>query len=870
MKLKNAIIASLFTALSIAPAYAATDITGDIYGEVFSTMEMNDGGIPYGVTIEDINTADNCDNSLQTCLLEGFSWADVVGWTYWDGTTVQTELGGAANFPDEFIPKSTYIGGLNGFAWGEKFGWLQLSACASIDNQGACDAKSYCNWTVNNYCDIDNSNLVPEVASQTDSDWGVYIDFCPLKVTQPTCESVESDPYCNWDAVDSVCVFDAGANPDGQPLKGYAWSQFLGWVKFGPEAGDTEFTGAFTNWFPDLTPPVFKGVEEGWIPNESAVGTISWLEFADENDSQIDLMNSSITVNTDMGADFAGCPLAAPQANGNLVLTQGGSGEVNLSIPLIGLIGTPPNGFCKYTMGGVIYNGSGFGYYFGPEGLAQAALDGVDTSTPANAAPHTYDTDEVTLYVRAGDLDPASSGITFGMTSGVGDGNDVIDLDFTPADIGGNPIVPVKSALIPGTLPEPVQGDWVRDVVVVHDFDQNSEYYFDRLDVARNFPLYPMPLSIEGSWYNVLDPLTYSHFGNHTAGSYLMDITGYAPTLTAGNVLELDNISVSTIDESLPAVSPMSGPWVTLGTVVLDNSSAVPGNPLPFSYDFNPALEVTDGNLNADFIVIGQPVEASYDLINNASDPLDAYSLDHIMTFTDSGGIGEEVLELKDINLNGLADTATRTDPDSTETRYQLLRNAGNQGVNEFHSSTQNYHTPSYSFNAATNGNGVYAVDGEYYVSPDDECLSTPPCPAVNIDRSDNLASDLAASGGVGSFTFGITPSQYIGEQINAQVTFGITQYLAYNAQASPFTQYALYPAQPEIDGIEVKSIGLGTTGVVSGGQVFETVGGRDLETISTTSSADLRREIRRECSRTDSQHHSMCCTSDLKQPIHN
>lgn len=847
MRPKNAIIAFAFALLSISSAHAATNITGDVYGQVFSTMEMNDGGIPYGVTIEDINTADKCDNSTQTCFLEGFSWADVVGWTFWNGAALQTELGGVGNFPDEYIPKVSYIGGMDGFAWGEKFGWLQLSACASIDAQAACDAKSYCNWTGTNHCEIDNSNNVPDVSSQTDSDWGAYVDFCPLKTTQPECEDADSDQYCNWDAGDSVCVFDAGANPGGQPLRGYAWSQYLGWVKFGPEAGDTEFNGAFTNWFPDLTPPVFKGVEEGWIPNESMVGTISWLEFADENESQIDLISSSVTVNTDMSADFAGCPMAAPQANGDLILSQGGNGEVNLTIPLIGLIGTPPYGFCKYTLGGVIYNGSGFGYYFGPEGIAQAAVDGVDTSSPANAAPATYDNDPVTLYVRAGDPDSAVSRIIFTMTSGVGDGNDKIDLRFAPADIGGNYIIPVRSALSPGTLPEPVQADWVRDLEIVNDLDQNSEYYFDRLDIARNFSLnYPLPVNVEGAYYGVLDPLTYVNTGVHTAGSYLMDIWGYAPTLSAGNILELTNISLETTDQVLPAVSPSMGPWNTSGTIVFDNSSPMPGNPLPFSYDFDPALEVTDGELNAQFIIIGQPVEASYDIVNNSSDSLQNYSLDHLMVFSDTGGIGEEVLELKDINLSGLADTATRTDPDSTDTRYQLQRNSGTEGVNEFHSSSQNYHTPSYGFNSATDGSGVYSVDGEYYVSPEDDCLSTPPCPAVNIDRSDSLSSDLTASGGTGSYVFGITPSQYIGEQINAQVTFGITQYLSYHAQQNPFVQYALYQAQPEIDGIEVKSIGLGTSGVVSGGQVFETVGGRDLETISTTSSADLRREIRR------------------------
>ncbi|MBU0706191.1 hypothetical protein KJ657_04360 [Patescibacteria group bacterium] len=849
MKFKTVIIAFLIMLGAIGSANAATDVTGEIYGEVIATITMKDAGIPYGVTIDDINFGEDCDNTMQTCFIKGFSWADKTGWTYWDGKGLQSQLG-AGVFPNAYIAKAMYNGNLGGYIWGEKFGWVSLSACDGL-GIAACTA-TYCNWT-GSYCEVDKSVRVPEVSAQDANNWGAYIDFCPLKTTQPACESADSNPYCNWDAGDGVCVFDSVANPNGQPLRGYAWSQYLGWIKFGPEAGDTEFTGAFTKWFPDLTPPVLKALntDNAWIPNSSATGTISWPEFADENDSSIDTANSFITVNTDTGADFAGCPsvVGGPYQNGDMIISQGGDGAVNLSFPEIGLIGAPPHGFCKYMMGGVIYNGSGFGYYFGPEGAAAAAADGVNILSPA---PSTYAPNPVTLYVRAGDLDLSASSLIPNGAGAVADGNDIIDITFSPRDIGGNPIIAVKSALIPGVLPEPVQASWVRDVEILYDLSDNSDFGFDRIDPTRNLGT-PAPIDIESQTYSYTDSITYPFTGvaaslPHSAGDYLLGTVGFAPTASVGNILELNDITINTVDATLPALSPVLPAIDTSSANLVDNSSvALPANPLPYSYNFIPALEVTGGNLNADFIVLGQPVEAAFNIINNSSDDLGEYSFDHILNYTNiSGGIGKEVLEINSINLNGTSDTAGRTDPDSAETRYGLLRGSLNdQGINQFHSASRNYHPPIYNFNSNTNTSGIYQVDGTYYVSPDDPCRQTSSCPSVSIDRSDFLGSDLA-SGSTNSYTFGFTPSQFLGQALSAQVEFGITQYMAYHAPSSTFPQFAIYPANAYIDGIEVKSIGLGTSGTVGGGQVYETVGGRDLDIVSTTSSADLRREIRK------------------------
>lgn len=861
MKIKSILIAFLISLFLIPTAFAKSNVTGEAYNDLISKMSMSGVSIP-GVTIDDLNAspAENCDNTAQLCLLKGFSWSNVVGWTSWDGKAIQDAVGGAVNFPDEFKAMAMFNGNMGGFIWGEKFGWIQLSSCSNLTTQTDCETKNYCAWT-NNYCVIGKDNRVPKVASQGIDDWGAYVDFCPQRKTLAECESPESDQYCNWSTDDNVCVFDGPNNPNGQPLRGYAWSQYLGWIKLGPEAGETDFAGAFTKWYPDLTPPVFRVTlpDDAWMRNQSASGTLSWAKFASEHDSLIDLINSSIKVVTDTTTldtggqpAFTGCPPAPALANGNLIMDQNGFGEINLTMPILGkFLAPPPYGFCKYTLSGVIYNGSDFGYFFGPEGLAKGAAKGLDFTNPdpLTYAPNVYNPDSVTLYVRAGDVYRPNSALSFTGNNKVADGNNAVSLTFSPMDIGGNAITSVETALVPASLPETDQTKWVRNVSNMYDYDKSSAYYFDSIFVPRNTILgNPSPVSIGGNIFGFGSPLQYTPVDPPISGSYRYDVIGYAPTTaSAPNPLHLDAINVTATDLTLPAISPKQ-PAVPGGTFVttLDSSNQGTGEPLPFAYLFTPALEVTAGSLNADYIVLGQSVDASFSLRNNSSDALTSYSLDNILKFQDTGGIGQEVLEIKGIKLDGLTGSTDRTDPKWDATRYDLTHNAGGQDINEFHDLTQNFHDPFYPFNSTVDTEGNYSVDGKYYVAPTDPCLITPPCPPVNIDRTDTLSSDLAANGGIGNFSFGFMPSQFVGQAINAKVTFSIDQYLAYHSKNNPFAQYALYPAVRRIDGVDVKSIGLGTSGVVSGGQIYETISGRQLQTVSTASSEGLRKDIRK------------------------
>lgn len=870
MKSKSAIII-FFLVLFLAPvAYAETPVVGEVYGQIISSMSMADSGLSYGVTVDDLNTpGEECDNDAQLCRLGGFSWSDRVGWTSWDGSTLQTDLG-VAQFPNEYVAKISYRGSLSGYIWGEKYGWIQLSACAGITNGAACSAKSYCSWVVSDgKCEVNKNEEIPNVQDQTVDDWGVYIDFCPLRDNQLDCEAPELDQYCNWDSVDKVCVLDGPANPYGHPFRGYAWSEYLGWIKFGPEFGELDFQGAFTKWYPDVTPPKFEIFDfdavlngDAWIPNQTPFGFISWPEFADENESFIDLINSKIMVETDHTVGvFDGCPDPVAAPHGNVLMTQGGFGNVDLSIPQIGYINAPPYGFCKYTLSGVIYNGSGFGYYFGPVGHDIGentdSLNFENTDDPPSYAPNIYDPKAVTLYVRAGDPVYNLSSLAFTAGGLVADGNNLIDLTFGPKDAGQNPIIPVRTNLN-GNLPIVDPSLWVRDVKLKYDFNQTNDYAFDALSYTRNLD-YPSPAIIENEYLAFSDPLQSSPVATPSSGRYSLSTRGLAPTLGT-NLLNLDAIALTTVDAELPALSqslPVR-PAATKDTTFNGSNPPGIGEPLSHAYSFTPALEVTDGNLNADFIVLGQTVEANFTYKNNSPDSLTAYSLDNLLTFDDTAGIGEEVLEMNNINLIGSPDadeTPGRTDPDLQSTRYQLLHDSRTltlpdvnllPDVNEFHNASQNYH-PISNFYTSTDPNGVYKVEGSYYVSPDDECLTTTPpsCPEVNLDRSDTFPDDLLP-GSSSTFAFSFLPSQYIGEAVGTQVTFGIGQYIAYHSEKNPYSQFAIFPATPYIDGVEVKALGLGTSGIVGGQQIYESVSGRDLETISTTSSADLRRDIRK------------------------
>jgi len=854
MKKSYIIIASFFILMaSMQFSLASTDISGEVYSEVFGVMTMEDNAHPYATTIDDISNPqiEDCDINTQTCLIKGFSWADVVGWTLWDGTELRTELGGnVSDFPDGHIAKATYNGNLGGFIWGEKYGWVQLSACAGIDNQVSCNAKSYCNWNSDHSpasCDINPEERIADIGVQTKDDWGAYIDFCPMESNSATCNAKS---YCGWNAGDSICEFNGNASI-GHPLKGNAWSEKLGWIKFGPDGGETEFTGAFTTWLPDLTPPELQitNPDNTWIPASLPSLAIEWPEFAKDNDSTvgIDITSSFINIKKDATSpDFDGCTVNDQIA---LISTSTIPGAINLSIPAIAEVGRPENGFCKYELSGVLYNSSGFGYYFGPDGQAQATSDWGGTTS---IEPNIYEANPVTLFVRAGEFSDTKTEYNFSYSStpAIADGTDTNELKFIPKDSAGNPIVDVTADIQGNT--SVVEADWVRNISMNFDLGSgNIAYTFDSIDPFRNAS---QALKVNSVTRLFADNLNFPNVdgtpGNvpDTNGSYFLDTIAFAPTTVGGNTLILADIHLILDDKDIPAISPSTSNVYTSYNSTLDSTT----NSLPYTYTFEPALQVTAGDLDTKFLIIGKQAKATFSIKNlSTNSNLTEYSLDHIHAFT---GGEAALLEIKDIDVSTSSDgVAGRTDPNASSTRYQIFKTAGTIQTdtgNEFHTNELNYHSPSYNFENNIGNDGVYEVDGTSYTLSDDPCRGAGNCSAVSIDRNDPFTTVLNTGAGATNYSINLTPNQIIGQSLtNSTVKFGMDQYLAYTTPeiTSAFGNlFNIYQIPRLIDDIEVKSIGLGTSGVISGEQVFETVGGRDLESITTTSSADLRKEIRR------------------------
>lgn len=846
--------------------HAAT-LTGEAEAKTFGKVSVE---VP-GVTIGDLGSAE-CDENAQSCLLKGLSWSDVIGWMAWDGQDIRATIQNKGGiFPSEFFPKMTFNGSLGGFLWGEKTGWIQLSSCVS-QNENDCKATPYCSWS-GSYCELDSAATLPPSDQQNAHVWGVYLDLCSNKKNQATCESALNDPYCNWDVNQSVCVFDQINNPKGQPFRGFAWSQYLGWIKFGLDLGETGFKGVFSSWpATDLTPPEVPLLpEHAWIPNQSPIGTIAWTDFAQEKNSTINVLKSDIDYTLDGGVAYAGCN---PQGNNAsaLIFQQGES--VNLYFPGIGLVDeTVLNHHCKYDLTGVLYNNSNIGYFFGSDAEKRAEAAGIDLKSPE---PNVINSQAISLYTMAGAFDGAGSSLSHSGTP-VSDGIDSMQVLFSPRDIGGNPIVAIPFDLS-GQSTDPANA--VRNVYLGYDLDA-SKYFFDSVEPANNFLYsYPSPLllGIEELIYDSPGILSYPKNGpdenyDYLGGSYRLNLKGLAPAMSS------NPLSVQAIDfelnskaglSELPALSPSMPAFNLVNQQKLEKAS---GLPLPLSINIKPALEVTDGNLNQELINLDQPVEATFTLKNNSHADgfeMNRFGVDHLIHFKVEGQENDDPsLETRDINLLPVVDAGLgRTDRKAQATRYELWQdNLGlsNLSQNEFHSPFAQFHPPNYSFEDDADGvdlAGQYESDGKLYASKDD----LEPYPPTIIDRGDDPELKLPNESSQ-KYTFTFRPSQHIGQIPDSKVVFNIDQYVAYKP-SHPLPQFAIYAATSFIDGIKLKNIGVGTQGVVTGRQVYEPTTSRDLNNITLTSSASLRKEMRKNVAQLTRNMNLDKCDVKLVSPL--
>jgi len=840
----------------------AAALKGEAYGKTFGSLQFN---VDPGVNVGDFGSND-CNEAQKTCRIWGFSWSDTIGWIAWDGKSIQTALednGGI--FPIEQQAKLTYNGNFDGFIWGNKTGWLGLSACNSIETANNCNNKAYCQWSNNGYCEAETTTNPPATDLQNADDWGVYVDLCELKNDANSCES----NYCNWEG--GQCIFDSENNPDGVPVRGYAWSEHLGWLKFGIEAGDQGFAGTFLDWTSDETAPEpqFNG-NKIWIPNASPQGAILWRGFASEMDSEFDMISSDVDYTLDPNPGYAGCNT---QINDSAMFVKNeDENEVSLNFPLIGQIDeTVKNGHCRYEVSGVIYNTSQIGYFFGSDAKVRASNAGIN---PDNPSPHVIDASDLTLFTLAGDFDPTTSEITF-EESAIADGYESLQSHFIPKDIAKNPILNIPFDLNGETVNNDLNNA-IRNVYLEYQLDATN-YFFDSVNITNNFKNnYPAPLNIESEIYPHSDLITYpkesgpSNKYNYNKG-YLLNINGLAPTVNIDNQLILKGITLQTNTQegvqALPAPTLSMSDYDLISDLNIDQNTALSG--LPHAYNFVPALEVINGELNKDLINIGEELEATFELKNNSETlNLNQYSLDHILGFKDlNKNANEEALEIIELNLTPANDGSTsRTDRKEGATRYQLILSELDPLIlrsNLFHNAIENIHEPFYSFsddNDGTDFDGEYEADGQFYAEANDE----EPYPPEIIDRSDKLPLSLKLPPGQeGKYSLALKANQYIGQVPDSKLTFNIDQYIAYQPNSAS-NLFAIYPAKPFINDVDVKTVGLGSPGLVGGEQIFEPVTGRDLEKVTITTSADLRKEIRRNVAQLTRTINLENCPSDL------
>ncbi|MBU1934765.1 hypothetical protein KKF04_01795, partial [Patescibacteria group bacterium] len=415
-------------------------------------------------------------------------------------------------------------------------------------------------------------------------------------------------------------------------------------------------------------------------------------------------------------------------------------------------------------------------------------------------------------------------------------------------------------------------------------------YYFDSIEptlqthivlpfVIADEGVATSPLIYDQTYIGVTTPslVDYS-YDDPLLNQYPVQVAAFAPTSCGASCdnqtftmetiqftvddAEYITINISGIDE---VVQLASYPYE------LDDTAEIGGgNPIgsESAYLFTPALTVSTGTVDQEPLIVGVPVEATFALINeSSSDTINGIAVDNHLTFEDTGA--QAVLDFRNIDSGNVTPDPYfgRTDPwefGIGSPRYLIY---GDQFAfapdnSLFYSASKNYHPVDYYFegNQNTSGvldaNGVYEVDGfwdlpvpiDYDEDLPEDWPATAVTPYTYIDRADPLAFSALTSGLSENITLNFIPMQWIGEGLTGDVTFNLDNYLAYRMEDAPFgndTIYAIYEPARTIDGIGVKSIGVEATGVVTGEQVYETIGGRDLEAISTTGTAELRKQIR-------------------------
>ncbi|MFH1012552.1 MAG: hypothetical protein V1760_02285 [Candidatus Peregrinibacteria bacterium] len=686
----------------------------------------------FTVQIYDFGDRNKCTTSY--CLLTGFMWNDVVGWVILDGQVLQSGMENPEDFPETSFARINFTGSLEGFIWSQHAGWVKLSA--------------------------EEGGTTTPTLSQSQSDWGAFLD--PRKDVVTIEREGEEDLVL------------------GRPLQGYAWGEYLGWIKLEKRPEDSTDFGVYTTWVPDLSPPNLYIENNVWFANNREDGAITWPNIAYDPESGIST-DAVLTVTVD--PEFTGCNQPT-----DIGYSYTG-GYLSLTIPSIGLLQSAPNGYCKYTLRGEIHNNAGLTYE-------------ISDDPEAESRPFTF-------YVRAGNYQADKSEIATPTSStAVADGADAIVYWFKPKDIAENPIVSIDC-------------DECRTRTVTATAMLENEMRYDTIALVDSFPVKVNEAFLSQHGTFASEPLL------EEAGKYPIEITSFAPTLTDINTFTLNDFKITVEDESLPRITMNHS-----GTAYAKKEYTL-NNPTP-ELNFEPALiagnsHIKTGDLTNE-VIDGLPATLNFDLTNQSNTKtLDTIDFDTIFEFyTDAGGMGSALIETRQIDHpSGAPDTVLGWSDPTAATQgahYEILSGTDLNGTNSIFRALQTS-ADGTSIPENLQSDGSYEVDEDYGI------------PGNRIDRSDAIGMNLG-TGGTSTHAIVFTPAYlFIPTTLDINdVNLRIQQKIAYRFPDQP--EFTLYEPDFLVSDVRMNATGVKLKGLAAGEDIYtngnlDVIGKKGLERVA-------------------------------------
>lgn len=783
-----------------------------------------------------IGTTGTSDCTSSFCYFEGFMWSDAIGWISmgnYNGESNTHSLEAAINIKggtfDESmrarVMKDTGI--FKGYMWSEKTGWIKLSS--------------------DGFTKTDTEN-------QNKDNWGVWINL--NDETESISSKIEGLSDVNEDDCDAMTNFnnrfmwDKDINEGecvetpleiGRKLRGMAWSEKLGWIKFEKKDGDTtNFIGGYTQWIPDNTPPVPTLVDNAWFAvgvntgNHSDLSTIVWENIFEDPETGINASATSIIIKPADGFE-ENCFNPTVSSNKN-------DKSLNITIPLVGNVKNPAYiigengdgtdnqiGYCKYELTGTIINGGGMEFIIEEDSA-------------------------YTFYVRAGDYTSVETEfIGTDETSGsLADGEEENRFIITPLDIAGNPIVDINC--MGENIAACINGEDVRDVIITANVNNTMRYdsTHESISNTTSIKFGEEQQFAEGADENEEQINMYNEDDEVTIGDEYISIIpedktkreiilkSYSPTTTENttinNKFTLNSYSFDIKDGDLLEVSSdgytvIADPTEDKYLADITDQSAI----------FNPILKVTDyllGDNNEKYILGNSKI--AFTLENLDDKTLNNIDIDTEFSFNDSSR-----LDFKDITINE-NDIISKNNLGWSDfivaglggAKYELyIGSNGNETINGSNSIF---------------GNGISDTDGKY---TDASFIGIPKCNSYDeetggcldetgyIYRSHIASSDLSLKA-INTLSTSEKTIFFEGKSIlgglQEDIKLTIDQIIGYRVDDQP--QFTIYKPDVLVNEINVQDIGVGTSGNVSG----DVYGNTGIETVGTTSAEELFKQMRK------------------------